>query len=118
MRFSRSCTQSPTPYTDRHNPSDSLSLPFNAFSAGLQAAALWTRFDLAKALRSCERTSCNVTSAFTWASNECGEGRSTMAFVVEMVAGEPDTEQFRYFYCSAWVWEETLHLARNHGWQP
>jgi hypothetical protein len=41
-----------------------------------------------------------------------------MAFVVEMFGGEPDTQDFRYFCCSAWVWEQTLELARNHGWQP
>jgi hypothetical protein len=41
-----------------------------------------------------------------------------MAFVVEMFGGELDTQEFRNFSCSAWVWEETLQLARNHGWQP
>jgi hypothetical protein len=41
-----------------------------------------------------------------------------MAFVVEMFGGEPDTKQFRYFCCDAWVWAQTLQLARDHGWQP
>jgi len=41
-----------------------------------------------------------------------------MAFVVEMFGGEPDTQQFRHFCCNAWVWEQTLQLAQNHGWQP
>jgi hypothetical protein len=41
-----------------------------------------------------------------------------MAFVVEMVAGEPDTQQFRYFCCNWTVWEQGLQLARKWGWQP